>query len=488
MSNGTDPFAPAGAGDYDLANPPQEVLDALEKPNLGGFDFGGLISGLFGGIADNLGTIGSAAGGMAAIQSAYDRLGSVGDQALTGAGEIAGMGLTQSQFQPFTVRTGTGGNVAVDQFGGVDLSTGQGGLEQSLLGEASRRFTQAPIGTTTFANFGNQALGVGGGQLGMAPALSPELQAASRSLLSRGQADLGGSAFGLSGQEAAARQAFGLGSEFMGRAGAGMGDREQEVFERLRAIQAPEEERQRLALEERLLNQGRLGVRTNMFGGTPEQFALAKAQEEAQDRAALAAIQQAQQEQRQQAAIGAQFAGLGSNIANQRQALESAQQLQALRALTGGTDIAARDRAIQDAQQLSALRALQTGQGLISDRMALQRAQQQLGLGALTGAFVPQAQTLEALRQGLIASQLAQRGQLAGAGLFGEASMGGLEALLGSALGQAGLMGDVGTGLLSGALQGSGSGQDGFAAIINSAGGALGNLAGDIISQINPFG
>ena len=144
-----------------------------------GFDFGGLISGLFGGIADNLGTIGSAAGGMAAIKSAYDRLGAVGDQALAGAGEIAGMGLTQSQFQPFTVRTGTGGNVAVDQFGGVDLSTGQGGLEQSLLGEASRRFTQAPIGTTTFANFGNQALGVGGGQLGMAPALSPELQAAS---------------------------------------------------------------------------------------------------------------------------------------------------------------------------------------------------------------------------------------------------------------------------------------------------------------------
>ena len=215
----------------------------------------------------------------------------------------------------------------------------------------------------------------------MAPALSPDASGRKPVVVISWQADLGGSAFGLSGQEAAARQAFGLGSEFMGRAGAGMGDREQEVFERLRAIQAPEEERQRLALEERLLNQGRLGVRTNMFGGTPEQFALAKAQEEAQDRAALAAIQQAQQEQRQQAAIGAQFAGLGSNIANQRQALESAQQLQALRALTGGTDIAARDRAIQDAQQLSARRALQTGQGLISDRMALQHGATTTGSG-----------------------------------------------------------------------------------------------------------
>ena len=85
-----------------------------------GFDFGGLISDVFSGIASNLGTVGSAAGGMAAIKSAYDRLGSVGDQALTGAGEIAGMGLTQSQFQPFTVKTGTGGNVAVDRFGPLD--------------------------------------------------------------------------------------------------------------------------------------------------------------------------------------------------------------------------------------------------------------------------------------------------------------------------------------------------------------------------------
>jgi hypothetical protein len=46
--------------------------------------------------------------------------------------------------------------------------------------------------------------------------------------------------------------------------------------------------------------------------------------------------------------------------------------------------------------------------------------------------------------------QLAQRGQLYGAGLFGEASMGGLEALLGAGLGQANLMGQLGTGLLTG--------------------------------------
>jgi hypothetical protein len=45
---------------------------------------------------------------------------------------------------------------------------------------------------------------------------------------------------------------------------------------------------------------------------------------------------------------------------------------------------------------------------------------------------------------------MAQRGQLQGANLFGQAEMGGLQALLGSGLGQAELFGQLGTGLLSG--------------------------------------
>lgn len=56
--------------------------------------------------------------------------------------------------------------------------------------------------------------------------------------------------------------------------------KEQSIFDRIMAAQAPQRERDRLALESRLLGQGRLGTRTSMFGGTPEQLALAKAQEE----------------------------------------------------------------------------------------------------------------------------------------------------------------------------------------------------------------
>jgi len=192
------------------------------------------------------------------------------------------------------------------------------------------------------------------------------------------------------------------GQQLLANIPGGTGDREAAVYNRIRATQLPEEERQRLALEERLASQGRLGVQTAMFGGTPEQLALAKAQEEAQNQASLMAIQQAQQERMQQAALAEQVLGLGS--------------------------------------------------GLFSGQLGLQQVQQGMGLSGLGASYIPQAQALNMFQQGLAASELAQRGQLAGASMFGEAKMSGLEALLGSGLGQANLIGAAGTGLLGGAL------------------------------------
>ena len=188
----------------------------------------------------------------------------------------------------------------------------------------------------------------------------------------------GGLTVGLSPQEQAfQQQMFGGAGQFYQQAMQPTQAREQAVFERIREAQRPEEERQRLATEERLAAQGRLGLRTAQFGGAPEQFALAKAQEEARNQAMLSAMQQAQAEQMQQAQLGGQFMGAG---------------------------------------------------------------------------YTPQAQALNVLQAGMPAAQMAQRGQLTGAGLFGEAQMGGLEALLGSGLGQANLYGQLGTGLLSGLL------------------------------------
>ena len=104
-----------------------------------------------------------------------------------------------------------------------------------------------------------------------------------------------------------------------------MGQREADVYERIRATQRPEEERARLALEERLQSQGRTGLRTAQFGGAPEQLALAQAQEEAKNRAALGALGQAQAEQQQQLGLAQGLFGLGSGAAALPASLQGAQ-------------------------------------------------------------------------------------------------------------------------------------------------------------------
>jgi len=89
--------------------------------------------------------------------------------------------------------------------------------------------------------------------------------------------------------------------------------REQDIFGRMQATLQPEQERARLQLEERLANQGRLGVRTAMFGGTPEQLALEKAIAEQQAGLGVSAMEQARAEQALQSQQT--LAGLGETRA-----------------------------------------------------------------------------------------------------------------------------------------------------------------------------
>ena len=367
----------------------------------------GFLSGLFDTVLGNLGPIASTAGGLAGLMGAYDRLGSIGERGLAGAGQIAEEAFARSQFKPFTVTTGTGSSVGVgipapgsfDQMGREariqQLMDTQGiTREQAMANQqasqmrgfdinndgvvTNQEFAAARNAGLTGTPAGATAGGVAGGAFtGAGPMIGPNIQTTYSPT-----------------EQAISTGAFTGAQTLLGGVAGDQAAREQEVFDRIRATQLAEEERQRLALEERLASQGRLGVRTAMFGGTPEQLALAKAQEEAQARASLAAIQQAQAEQAQQARLGTQLLG---------------------------------------------------------------------------AAYLPEAQAQNALQRGLLASQLAQRGQLYGTGLFGEASIAGLDALLGSGIGQAELMGRLGTGLLSGAMGGAGDRQVGIGDIIGGA-------------------
>jgi len=339
--------------------------------------------------------------GLGLLTGAYNRLGNIGERGL-GLGEsLAETQLGQAAFRPYTVTTATGGQFMAGPEGEftLGLSPQEQAFQQQMF-ERSGGFFRTPRGAAGLTDAGIEAADIG-------------------------RAELGQEAFGIDPTRAASQQAFGLGTQFMGEAGMPTADREQAIFERMRAAQRPEEERQRLATEERLAAQGRLGLRTAQYGGAPEQFALAQAQEESRNRAMLGAMQQAQAEQRQQAGLGAQYAGLGTSLAGQQQGLQAAQQARALQ-------------------------ALQAGQGLMSGRLGLEQQAQQLGMGALGASYLPQQMLLQGLTPGQTAAAQAQQAQLYGTGLFGEATASGIDALLGAGLGQANLMGAAGTGLLSG--------------------------------------
>lgn len=155
--------------------------------------------------------------------------------------------------------------------------------------------------------------------------------------------------------------------------GPGIGAAQQDIYGQLQAMRQPEQERQRLALEERLFSQGRSGLRTAMYGGSPEQLAMEKAIQEQQAADALMARQQALAEQQQSAGLISQALGL----AGQQQALQA-----------------------------------------------------ELGLGAAQAAFLPQQQALSMLAAGVPFSELATRAGLQGVVAQGELGGAGLQALL----------------------------------------------------------
>lgn len=168
---------------------------------------------------------------------------------LTGSPTLAGafpQGLINSvqqgmQFKPFTVTSGTGATATTDTSGGLNLSLTpqEQALQQQLLGVT-----------------GELAGSIGyGRQQTLMDMLTGNTQ----------------------NQQA----------------------READIYGRLNAMQAPEQERARLQLEQRLANQGRLGVKTSMFGGTPEALALEKAIAEQQAGSAVSAMEQARAEQAQ---------------------------------------------------------------------------------------------------------------------------------------------------------------------------------------------
>ena len=339
-------------------------------------------------------------GGMLGSQPSA-AVGQLGQQAL-GLGGAGLAGGAPDVTQTFAGITDPGVRQAAGGLAGQLM--GAGAAERGMLvPDVSGRFggISAPSVSGVSGGLAGQALAAGAAERGLAvPDVSqafagvgaPDVRTGAGSLAARG---LGLGMAGLdtaapSDVEALRQQYGGLAGQAAQQVLQPTAGREAEVFERIRATQRPEEERQRLALEERLAAQGRLGTRSAAFGGaTPEQMALATAQEEAQDRASLAAIQQAGTE-RQRAlgeaqALGGMFtqqAGLSSQLQSQQQQRASqlsqlglsAERVQSqLEAEGFGRELQLGQAGLQAAQAQSALRS-----------QAQQRSNQlsQLGLSA----------------------------------------------------------------------------------------------------------
>ena len=227
-----------------------------------------------------------AAGQIASAENAVNRLEDMGQKAVDTIGmpegsiydTVAGA----SQFKPFSVyslpgsvtTTGTGGTT-------FDLSPEQRALEASLR-----------TGGQSLYDIG--IMGRGQGAIDPATGLRTDDARAGQSDLIR--------LLEMSDQDASGRSYRGLKQDEYMKAfrdpfsAASLATGEQTLFDRLREIRMPEEERARVALQQQLVAGGRQGLQTAQYGGSPESFALNKAIEEQMSQDAIAAMNFARQD------------------------------------------------------------------------------------------------------------------------------------------------------------------------------------------------
>jgi len=278
---------------------------------------GGAASSVFDAATDNWANLLGAAGQIASTESAISRLQDIGAEGKAAigmpAGSIYDTVAGASQFKPFSVYS-LPGSVTTTAQGGTtfDLSPEQRALEQSLRTRGSALIGDVTFGLSPEQTTLEQSLRTGGSTLidallgrGQYGTLDPTTGQYQQNLRA-GQSELmrvleGGSLIDpLTGQHEqtyrSRKQADYL-KRFRDPFTAGeLATSEQTLFDRLREIRMPEEERARVALQQQLVAGGRQGLQTAQFGGSPESFALNKAIEEQTSQDVISAMNFARQD------------------------------------------------------------------------------------------------------------------------------------------------------------------------------------------------
>lgn len=435
LTNGSGYFDTSGGANTYGQTPTGQAGGGLNysgmSPSTGGLDTGmGLLGlgGLFtgGSLQDILGSFGQYYGGKEGIEAAYG----AGEAGFNLAEQVGQRAAEGSQFKPYTV-TSNLAQVQTDPRGGynVNLSPQQQALQNQALGQAGQFFGQVGSYDPSIAAQRGAMGGLFGqslGQYGQPTGLEGLTQAG----ISGAEGYLG-SAGQPSDIEALRAQYAGL----AGQAGQGLlvspEQRQANIYESIRATQTPEEQRQRLALEERMLAQGRTGVSSDAYGGaSPELLAMETARQEAMARAGLSARQQAMAEQQQGLATAQSLTGLTTGLAGTSSDLETA-------GIGRGTALANLGLAGTQAsntmgrQQLEDLLSLQRSDISSAQlQQALQQGRLGLGTGMLQAGYTPQNQALEMLRQSQVPAQYASAGRLQGADLQAQLGTAGVESLM----------------------------------------------------------
>lgn len=321
--------------------------------NLGGF--GGKLQNF----VDNYGTLVGAAGQLASTESAVKKLEGLGKDAVEDigfpAGSIYDTVRSDTTFKPFGVTGLPTGTISTDAMGGTQysLSPEQQALATSLRTGGSS-LVDAVLGRGQYGTF-NPETGL----------MQDDMRAGQQDLMNLLQ---------MTDKDDQGRTYRGLKQEQYGDwyvnpfLGDNIQSAEQAAYDRLRAIRTPEEQRAQTALNQNLVAQGRQGLQTAEFGGSPEQFALSKAIEEQKSVDALAAMGMARED--------------AQRIADQRgKAVFDARE----------------DQKLGSIQRLAALQQQATEKGLGAD----------IASSFLAQSYAPQTQLLQSLTPSIQLSDIA---------------------------------------------------------------------------------
>ena len=188
---------------------------------------------------------------------------------------------------------GTGGDYFSDLSFGEDSQGGfnYSGLLSGLLNTGLQSYlTNQNLAATK--NFGAQVTGMAG-QLANQAATRGEFKpfTVTSDLATSATTPEGGFGITLSPEQQALQNSLmSQASGAFGEIGGDRASREQQIYDRLQALSNPVAQRAQLGLDATLFGQGRTGLRTDAYGGTPEQLALSKAIQEQQSANAVKAM------------------------------------------------------------------------------------------------------------------------------------------------------------------------------------------------------